>query len=813
MRNTGRNFKWFSYLLLLTLSTTAYSQNQSPEESDSSKVKTPYVISSIDIVGEIEEEQERLKIIERETQLKSGIQEIDSLYRNQKSFIDDELKKVKVFLSSNPNKQKVSNITREWKGYGQQVDVWQGHVNSFLEDLTTDLTTLNYREETWNLTLENAMEEQLPDPVLKIIREARSSVLASKESIQKKYDHFLALEAQLNALKSKISEIVEKFEDFKRSEVYNIFHRRHPPIWYTQFGVKSDTETGEDAERLSANLRSVRDYFSKSDSLIDLFILSTLLSFLLILYLRRSFSKYEFNEESGELQRAKDVIVNRTWASLLFVFILNSLYFFSSMPAMLNDLLMLAAIIAAIPLVIPYLYKRFKAIVFVIPPFYVLDHIKTYIWFSSTNYRIYLLMEAVIVMVVIYRFVHPYLETRRMKIGYFGNALIKSAPVLFFLAIVSMVSNLLGFTNLTDITLKICTESAVLTIIFYAVLNLSAGMITGILHAYFNNKDFFEPSQKLRIELKAMQLVRYIVVLIWLIYFLEMIDQLDPVLDWFTAWLKNERVIGSTVFTYGAVLLFLGVLALAFIITSVISLIIDAGVLNILKLPKGVPAAVSLVIRYFIIAFGFIIALSALGINLSQFNLMAGALGLGIGFGLQNIVSNFISGLILVFERPILTGDTVEVNNLLGTVHRIGVRSSNIRTFDGAEVVVPNNNLISNDLINWTLSDNIKRIEIAVGTAYGSDPNKVLEILVAEARKCKNLMDEPKPRALFVEFGESSLNFLLHFWVPYHLGLESKSEVMIGIYNALKESGVEIPFPQRDLYIKELPSNKEDGGP
>jgi small-conductance mechanosensitive channel len=161
-----------------------------------------------------------------------------------------------------------------------------------------------------------------------------------------------------------------------------------------------------------------------------------------------------------------------------------------------------------------------------------------------------------------------------------------------------------------------------------------------------------------------------------------------------------------------------------------------------------------------------------------------------------------------VFERPILPGDTVEVNNLLGTVNKIGLRSSSISTFDGAEVIVPNNNLIANDLINWTLSDNIKRVEVLVGTAYSSDPNEVLKILVEVANNNKDVLKSPKVCALFREFGNSSLNFQLRFWVPYELGLVVKSDISLAIYNKFKEQGIEIPFPQQDIYIKEFPEKK-----
>ncbi|MEZ5195132.1 MAG: mechanosensitive ion channel [Bacteroidales bacterium] len=164
------------------------------------------------------------------------------------------------------------------------------------------------------------------------------------------------------------------------------------------------------------------------------------------------------------------------------------------------------------------------------------------------------------------------------------------------------------------------------------------------------------------------------------------------------------------------------------------------------SLPRGVPNAISATIRYFVIILGFMFALSAAGIELGKFSLLAGALGVGIGFGLQNIVNNFISGLILIYERPLNVGDTIEVENLLGQVHRIGIRSSNVKTYDGAEVVVPNGNLISNQLINWTLSDNKRRIEIKVGVSYGSDPNVVLKLLEAVAMENEDTLKVPEPR-------------------------------------------------------------------
>ena len=383
------------------------------------------------------------------------------------------------------------------------------------------------------------------------------------------------------------------------------------------------------------------------------------------------------------------------------------------------------------------------------------------------------------------------------------------------LLFISIVSNTLGYTNLTDLTLKVSTQSGVMTLVFYAILMIAGGISTGLIHWHFNTKATIDEEKKFALELKLLKIIRVLAFIAWFLFFLGMIDLLTPLRQFFTDVLSEPYKFGSITFTLGDVLRFVFILIVAFVTTSIISFLFDSGEVNfkLIKLPKGVPAAISLVVRYFIIGFGIVLALSSLGIDLSKFNLMAGALGLGIGFGLQTVISNFVSGLILVFERPIHVGDTVEVNNLLGTVNRIGVRSSSVITFDGAEVVVPNNNLIANDLINWTLSDSIKRVEILFGTTYGSDPNQILEILTNAAKSNKDTLKDPEPQALFSQFGESSLDFKLRFWVHYEVGLQAKSDVSIEVYNQFAKHGIEIPFPQRDLHIKNMPDTASETKP
>ena len=200
---------------------------------------------------------------------------------------------------------------------------------------------------------------------------------------------------------------------------------------------------------------------------------------------------------------------------------------------------------------------------------------------------------------------------------------------------------------------------------------------------------------------------------------------------------------------------------------------------------------------------GFILAFGAAKIDMSNVAIVFGALGVGIGFGLQNIFNNLISGLILAFERPVQVGDVIQISsiNIMGEVKDIGIRASTVRTFDGAEVIVPNGNLISNEMSNRTLSDSRRRQEILVGVAYGTDTNRVLEILNKVVHENEMALNEPSPLILFTGFGDSSLDFRVLFWTSFENGFVAKSEVGVAIDTALKKAGVTIPFPQRDLHI------------
>jgi small-conductance mechanosensitive channel len=285
--------------------------------------------------------------------------------------------------------------------------------------------------------------------------------------------------------------------------------------------------------------------------------------------------------------------------------------------------------------------------------------------------------------------------------------------------------------------------------------------------------------------------------------------------DPFSAWVKKiltfDISVGTMAFSLWNIIMFFFLIWLTILIGRIIRTVFEGetGIRD--RMRKGVPGAISLLLRITIFTIGFLLAVAALGVEMDKLTILLGAFGVGIGFGLQNIFNNLVSGIILAFERPIKEGDIIEVGVLLGIVKEIGLRSSVIRTYDGSEVITPNGNLISNELINWTRSDMRRRAEVNVGVKYGTDPQKLLDILLKTADNFDQALKQPPPMALFKGFGESSLDFRLLFWIAdADIRLQIQSDMTVMVNNAIIEAGIEIPFPQRDLHVRSVDPNIMD---
>ncbi len=218
----------------------------------------------------------------------------------------------------------------------------------------------------------------------------------------------------------------------------------------------------------------------------------------------------------------------------------------------------------------------------------------------------------------------------------------------------------------------------------------------------------------------------------------------------------------------------------------------------------GIREAAGSIVRYLLLFVGLLVILQTIGIDLTALSILTGAVGLGIGFGMQNIASNFISGIIILFERPVRIGDRIAVGDIEGDVVRIGARSTTVLTNDNIDIIIPNSKLITENVVNWTHGERKVRFRVPVTVAFNMDVRKAERALLEAAKAVPDVLETPPAVVRFIQFSENGLEFELRAWTTTLVHRRGKftSEVNFAIYDKLKEHGIEVPYPQRDIHIR-----------
>ncbi|HET6369965.1 MAG TPA: mechanosensitive ion channel domain-containing protein [Nitrospiria bacterium] len=269
--------------------------------------------------------------------------------------------------------------------------------------------------------------------------------------------------------------------------------------------------------------------------------------------------------------------------------------------------------------------------------------------------------------------------------------------------------------------------------------------------------------------------------------------------------LLNARLfyIQQTPVTLYSLVEFILFVLVAYLLSRTLQRILKRRLFPHFRIEEGLQFTLSRLLHYAILFIGVMLGLQTIGLNLTSLAFVAGLLSVGIGFGLQNIAANFVSGIILLFERPIKIGDRITVGDVNGDVREINMRSTTIVTPDNIVMIVPNSEFISGRVTNWSYGDPKVRLHIPVGVSYQADVGLVRSVLLGIAMRSPKVLKDPEPEVWFIKFGESSLDFELLVWAPIPIGRRRTiSEINFEINRAFQENGIEIPYPQRDVHFR-----------
>ncbi len=445
-------------------------------------------------------------------------------------------------------------------------------------------------------------------------------------------------------------------------------------------------------------------------------------------------------------------------------------------------------------LLFPYLTKQSKLIWFLLCALWIYYALDDVLLESAFGERWLLFVADLVLIAVCIKLI----STKNPYFVVMEESSASKALIIFTLAqvVLSVVFDLTGRTSLA----KIFGISAIQCLMLGLALKVFCTMV---LEAIFIQSEAYQESRFSEfINYKELQhrfkkVLWVLAIAVWLVSLIRNLALYDLFTTLMGIFFSQERNIGSMTFTFQSVAVFFVIIWISTVISKFINFFFahDAAKSTGKRSSLG---SMLLLIRLAVWALGFFIAIAAAGIPLDKLSIMIGALSVGIGFGLQNIVNNLVSGVIIAFEQPIQVGDQIEIGNKAGTVKEIGVRSSTIKSGDGADIIIPNGDLLSQHLINWTMQNRNKRVEFIIGVPYNSNVPMVKTLIQEVLEKNENILHAPAPVIIVQAFAEKSIDVRIMFWVPDLSTAGSlRSAAMIEIFEALMAAGVDLPAPPK----------------
>ncbi len=630
-----------------------------------------------------------------------------------------------------------------------------------------------------------------------------AAIKQTRDSIETRRTQILTMQNSVAEQDARIAEALNSVRQVRDETINRLFVKDSPGIWSAEVWSRAGQNLLQDSQNSFTTQWTALGAYARRQS--PRFILHglTLLGLVAALYwARRRVQPWVLAEPSLEgVARVFNVPV----ATALVLSILISGWVYPQAPRMMNAILGAAALIPTIIILRQLVERPLFPVLNALVVFYFIDLLRTISTALPLTSRLLFLAEMLGGLI----FLAWLIKSKRLsevpdaERNWLWTILRIGTRIAGVVFLAAFIANALGYVSIAGLVGNAVLGSAYVAIILFAAVRIADGLIMFILRVHPISLLGMVRSHRRLLRQRVQRTLRWIAAVLWGLYTLELFSLRAPASENIRAALSARLEVGALNISLGNIVAFVVTVWVAFLLSRFLRFLLEEDIYPRVSLARGVPYAVSTMLHYAILLVGFFFAVAAMGIDMTKFTILAGAFGVGLGFGLQNIVNNFVSGLVLLFERPVHVGDMIQVGEREGRLRRIGMRASVIRTLEGSEVIVPNGQLISEEVLNWTLSDQQRRLEIPVGVAYGTDPERVIELLTEVGSKHPDIITEPPPDALFIGFGDSALNFQLRAWTSnFKRWQVIKSELTLGIHAALRDAQISIPFPQRDLHIR-----------
>jgi small-conductance mechanosensitive channel len=711
------------------------------------------------------------------------------------SEIDGRLDETSKLLSSGASLQLLGMQEDDWSAISKSLDQWKRLLQQRHNRLQSVGAQLSRLRSDWDREHDvvtywstHAKSTDLLNAARNSVDDTRAIIDRTQGDLHARQVELFAVEQAVDGQDARVLDVLDLVRQARDQAFNRLLVRDSPPLWDLEKLSKNNGGAVEEGHQsFGDQFEAVVAYLKRRWANVGAEV-ALLAALLIALYWIRARTRRWVRKEP-DLEQATRVFASPI-ATAVVLSLAASGRIYPQAPRLLWAMIGAAALIPTVIILRRLIDRRWFLMLNALVVCYFIDQMRSVVAVVPTIARALLLIEMLGGILVLISFRR---STATAGAGR-GNRLIRLLSWLWLAVLVlAALGDILGYVSLANLLGDVALQSAYIAVVIYACTRIVSGLLLITMRV--------RPLCELTMVRQHQQLLyqrlnlglAWIASAIWVIGVLTSLSIASAAFDLMKRILSSEFGYGEIHFSLGHILAFAFTIWFSVQLSRFLRFVLEEDIYARFALPGGIPYAISKMLNYFILLIGFFIAVSALGYDMTKFTILAGAFGVGLGFGMQNIVNNFVSGLILLFERPVKVGDVIQMDDTTGVVGHIGIRASVIRTSDAAEIIVPNGNLISNKVTNWTLSNRQRGIQIKVAVAASADPTRVIQLLTGVAKGNPLITDNPRPEAFLTTFSGDSFNYELHVWTNNaDQWIQIRSDLAVAIHKTL--TGENIPL-------------------
>jgi potassium-dependent mechanosensitive channel len=706
--------------------------------------------------------------------------------------IDARLRENARIVVQRPSLDLLRNL--EQSGYTLRATLasWTQELDEEAAILEKDVARLLHDSQVWRETLKIARTPEAPTELARRVEALLAAIAATRTNVEKRRAEIMRLQSRVATQDFKVTEAIELIWNARERTVNQLLVKDSQPIWLVGHAERGEQIAADSQESWTAQMNTLVNYIQRRAGVFALHgaILAALIA--AMYWMRQRTAAWAI--EDPKLARAASALAVPVATALVLAFMLSR-WMYPQAPRVLWAVIGLAALVPTVIVLKRFVTPVLLPVLYALIAFFLVDQARAIAASVPLVPRLMFLGEMLagagfslwFLRRVRSAYAAPAFERARRMYTAAGAAV----GVLFAGA---AVTNAIGYVALGNLLGTAILRSGYFAIILYAFVEILDALMAFLLRVRPLSLLAMVQRHRDLLRRRTRFVLNGLAILWWVLSVLDRLILRERVVGGLQRALTTELEVGSISISAGDVIVFGLVVWASFLVSRFVRFILDEEIFPLARLQRGLPYAISNTLHYAILVTGFLVAVAAMGFDMTKFTILAGAFTVGVGFGLQNIFNNFVSGLILLFERPVQIGDMIQLDdNTSGIVERIGIRASFVRSLSGSQVIVPNSKLISERVINWTLAGQQRVVEVPISVAHGSNPKRVIEVVEGVAKSHPLVRKDPPPEALLTKPGPDAMGFELHAYTDrVEEWMKIRSELAVAITDALAAEKITI---------------------